>query len=377
MELLGRVHKHPKRGWCIEFRTVRWPGRDKPRRVYVTQAPDYGRFTSEAEANKTNLRIQARLIDGRPLHEVLSRYIEDVPEDRVLHRWRAEWLPELRRRHARARLSADRLRHFERYEGRGYLGFWAEVSIHAVDRGKLRRWLSWLEEHKPHLSPSSLKHLMADFGTFLRWIDPDGQCPALPRIEVPVYHPKVPEAGDVARILAKIPEQIRGLWLARCLAGLRPSEARRLEVSDYRAGVILIPSVKSKTKRPRALDVENVVPELDAWIRAHRDGAWGTEPLFPNQRGKWWKETPERRVWSKALEAARLEHVKPNEGGRHAFATHEIAIGTDPYAVKDWLGHTTLATTERYKTVTAVTLARRMRPASGTPAESDPKKEAK
>ncbi len=95
----------------------------------------------------------------------------------------------------------------------------------------------------------------------------------------------------------------------------------------------------------------------------------GAEPLFinPNARNpeRRWLEHAERNVWVAALKSAGVEHVKPNEGGRHAFITNQIAEGTDPYAVKDWAGHTSLQTTEGYKSVTAVTLARRMRRRSG------------
>ena len=371
VERLGKIRHIPARGgWCIEFRTVHWPGRAKPRRVFVTSAPDYGRFGSEEEALKSQLRIQARMLDGqRQLHEVLARYINEVPEDLVMHRWRVDWLPEVRTRHRSGKLSQNRLDEFESYERRGYLTFWETRSIHGIDGRAVRMWLRELEHEKPNLKPKTLRHIVADFGTFTRWMVSEGaleKAPPLPRIDVPAYMPKVPGAGDLARVLAKIPEEIRGLWLARSLAGLRPSEARRLDVSEYRDGVILIPAQKSKTKRPRSLDVRCVAPALDTWIAKHRSSASPAEPLFLNPRGQHdrrWTETPERRVWVGALEAAEVEHVKPNEGGRHAFITHEIARGTDPYAVKDWAGHTTLATTERYKSVTAVDLARRMRPA--------------
>jgi len=382
VEMLGKVRHDPARGgWYIDYRTVRWPGRKTPRRVRVTHCPDYGRLETEREAERVQLRIQSQVMDGHQLYDVLARYIDEVPEDHVMHRWRVEWLPEVRRRHRRGKMSAKRLEQFERYEARGYLAFWEPYTIRTLERGTAARWLAWLEEQFEHLSPKTLRHVVADFGTFTRWLALMGtieKAPAMPRLEVPVYSPKVPEAGDVAKILDEIPEEIRGLWLARSLAGLRPSEARRLDVSDYRRGVLHIPAAKAKTSRPRSLDLSAVAPELDAWILAHRAHAFGAEPLFSNPRGDTprWTESSERRVWLRALKAAQVEHVKPNEGGRHAFATHEIAEGTDPYAVKDWLGHTTLATTERYKSVTAVSLARRMRP-SGPATDRGPKREKK
>lgn len=392
VENLGRVRFVPRRGWCIEFRSVRWPGRATPRRVYVVQAPDYGRFDSEAEAIKTQLRIQARVLDGRKLHEVLSEYLQEVPENNVVHRWNAEFLPEQRRKNQDGELSDKRLSELSRYEARGHLEFWREVALHRVDRPMILRWVHWLRQQRkaddtPRLQVGAIRHLVADFGTFLRYEHGLGalqRMPQMPRIVLPESPKKVPHLDDVRRVLGAMAERKRGLWMARALAGLRPSEARRLDVLDYdfETGELRIPGEKSKTRKGRALPIRLVVPELDAWLVAHRSSAHGAAPLFDNpdaySEDARWREHAERLAWAEAIQAAGVEYVQPNAGGRHAFATHEIGEGTDPYAVKDWLGHSTLKTTERYTKVTSVTLARRMRP-PGTrmdPAAGTQKKES-
>ena len=50
----------------------------------------------------------------------------------------------------------------------------------------------------------------------------------------------------MASIILAIPEERRGLWLARTLLGLRPAEARSANISHYQAGVIhLTPEIVS------------------------------------------------------------------------------------------------------------------------------------
>jgi integrase len=367
----GRVAFYPDRGWCVEFRAVRWPGRSKPRRVRITKAPGYGKLETEREATKVHLQIQAELLRERPLHEVLSAYLDEIPEDAVLHRYREEFLPEQRAKHAAEELSKERLGEFEGYLRRGHLAFWENVQLNDVTGPMLKRWISWLRQ-QGKLKTGGMRHVVNDFGAFLRYQHSIGSLRILPVIPTIAYTEEdkvVPRMADARRVLDAIPDEIRGLWLAHTLAGLRPAEARRLDVGDYdfETGELAIPPSKCKTKRGRCLPIREVVPELDGWIVRHRSNAMRGAPLFRNpgaykKSAERWKEHAERNVWLAACDAAGVEYVEPNAAGRHAFATHEInEEATDKLAVRDWLGHTSLATTERYGRVRSSALARRMR----------------
>lgn len=364
VENLGRVYLHPKRGWCVEYRSVHWPGRAKPRRVLITEHEDFGRLESEAEAIKVQMRVQARVLDQRPLHEVLSRYIHEVPEDSVLYRYREEFLPQRRTRHAEGRLSTKRLNEFLQYEGRGHLEFWASIALHRVNAALLERWVHWL--YQRGLRGGGIRHLVADFGTFLRYEHRIGslrQVPELPHVEWVPEERAVPELVDARRIVEHIPEAQRGVWLARTLAGLRPAEGRRLDVRhyDFGRGELTIPTL-SRNKRGRLLPIRDVVPELHAWLEQHRQGAMGAEPLFPRVKGRRWLKHAELLCWARACAAAGVEYVAPNDAGRHAFATEEACGGTNLHALREWLGHTSLTTTQRYVHLRSTRLARMMRP---------------
>lgn len=366
VEKVGRVvPPMGGRNWHVEFR-VRWPGSSQIRRVRITRAPGYGKIESEIEAEKVLNQIRAELLHV-PLEKLVSRYV-DVPESRVLFRWNQHFLEEMQRRFDRGRVSEKRVRELKYYEGRGYLEFWRDAPLYSVDDPALERWKVWLEERFRKLSGRSIKHVIADFGTFLRWEKRQGtivRVPDLPVVQIMQRQKHVPNEVDLAKILDAIPEEERGIFEARSFAGLRMSEARRLVVADYdfERGWLNIPPEKSKTRKGRPLDIRTVIPELDAWITRYRKTADRWEPLFVNPRSEDgnWRPRAERLAWIKALKLCSLEHVRPNEGGRHAFVTNEIARGTDAEAVRDWVGHSSRDMIDAYKHVTPVSLARRMR----------------
>jgi integrase len=186
---------------------------------------------------------------------------------------------------------------------------------------------------------------MASIGALL-------EAPELPQVKVPKVKKRVLNHTAQARILSQIPEERRGLWLARGLARLRPAEARNACVHHYRDGIIDLTPEIVKTEEPRSLKVSIVAPELDDWIRRWRANAPPWEPLFRNPSAlnaqKRWKPNAEWKCWAKACRDAGVEHVRPNWGGRHAFATHEAKGGTNLLGLQTWLGHARFETTRLY-----------------------------
>lgn len=362
---VGRVVWTAERGWHIEFRSVWYPGADNPRRVRVMYAEQYGRIDSEGAAQRVleTIRDKHRT---RPLYDVLAEY-KTAAEDMVPARYAAQFLAAKKVAADRKEITADRYRALAGLHGRGYLEFWKACPVAKINGPGVQAWYEWLRSAHTHLGDGSIRHLLRDFRAFCGYMRKVGalkDIPEFPRIRVRETRRRVPDQGSLAKVLDEIPEAERGLFLARSYAGLRPAEGRRLDVRDYKAGVMTVRAEVSKTGETRVLEIATVAPILDAWIQKHRKGATPWEPLFPapRARDKRWRATPERRVWCEALRAAGLEHIAPNMGGRHAFATHEIAGGTDAYALKDWMGHASLQTTQRYVDVDAVSLARRMRP---------------
>jgi integrase len=191
------------------------------------------------------------------------------------------------------------------------------------------------------------------------------------------YDPQIPEEDVVERVLVEIPEEKRGIFLVRSLMGFRPSEARRLNVADLRFrqeadltdAYINLPPRSAKKKKARKLQLH---PEVAAWLLEHGDlERFGAEPLFTNPDAnnaeRRWLPGGERRVLARAYKAAGVAWIKPNEFGRHFFATHAVSdLEADIYPVQAWLGHTDPKTTQRYAKMRPVPIARILDPKAKT-----------
>ena len=270
------------------------------------------------------------------------------------------------------RLAAHRAKELRRYEDREYLDFFAGVPLHTIDRPKLVAWVRWMRRKK--LSEKTIKNVLYDIGHFLRWLADQGdiaEAPAIPSKELRLieYDPQIPEADVVEKVLAEIPIEERGVFLVRSFMGLRPSEARRLNVSDLRLrndedlsdAYLNLPPPKTKTKKARKLQLHPVVAE---WLAEYGElDRFGGEPLFRNPDGyneeQRWLPGSERRVLERAYKAAQVAWIKPNEFGRHFFATHAVNdLQADIFPVQAWLGHTDPKTTQRYAKLRPVSIAR-------------------
>jgi integrase len=130
--------------------------------------------------------------------------------------------------------------------------------------------------------------------SFLRWLELRGEiskAPRVPPVRVEEYEPRILSITDHDTVLAHIPDEDRGIFLALAHLGLRPGEARALTVADYRDGWLFVDKAATskasdaeirgtKTGKPKRLP-EN--EELAAWIEERIDPArrFRATPLFP------------------------------------------------------------------------------------------------
>jgi site-specific recombinase XerD len=264
-------------------------------------------------------------------------------------------------------LSRQRIVELWGHLSRGYLDEIKELPVQALGYADLEDWVQALFA-RTELSANSIHHVVADVRTFFRWLARRGEirsAPEVPTVRVPEYVPDVPTASVQERVLETIPWPLRGVFMARGLMGLRPSEARNADLADYwfdpdgNRDVLTVR--KSKSNRYRLIPVPSPV---SAWVHEHhqasnlRDANAPAVPLFGNPNGievGRWSGSAERRVLIKAMKACAVKH-KPNELLRHAFGTDAanrlLAEGSGQADVSRLImaimGHSEVKTSARY-----------------------------
>ncbi|RYG59937.1 MAG: tyrosine recombinase XerC [Alphaproteobacteria bacterium] len=127
--------------------------------------------------------------------------------------------------------------------------------------------------------------------------------------------------------------------------GLRISEALNLTRADVSGDVLTVTGKGNKQRQlPMPLPVKSA---LNQWLKAS-NGQLPSAPLFPNPQGKALSPRFAQKILQHTREALNLPaHLTPH-ALRHSFATHLLEGGADLRTVQELLGHSQLATTQRY-----------------------------
>ena len=341
---------------CVERRAGRAPAwrlefwvSGRRYRIRHVPLPGGGRLPLRDEpiALATLEAIRGAIRDGKTPLQALAPYIAG-PETLFRHHWRRFVEAKRRQGEGGRQLSARRVYELGRLEPRGYLDALLEVPVLTLTHGQLEDWVRALFDR--NLAPKTVRNAVTDVGACLHWLARRGDLPAtpeLPAVHLPEYVPTIPTPAELDAILAAIPDELRGLFLARGRMGLRPSEAARANVADWHFETHEL-TVIGKGGLARVLPSH---PEVADWIGQHRAAAFPLEPLFPNPRAhnpeRRWVDTTARNVLFRAMDEAGTPQFKPNEATRHAFATHHIGrVGKD--LLSPYLGHRDAKTTDRY-----------------------------
>ena len=381
---VGKVYPERRGGQIEGYMVAVWVGepgsrqRFKIRHAPLSDGRTWVRITHRKVADAILRVVRERIAAGDPPLAAIAPFLREKAPDLLFRRcW--ERFCEAKGRQGHGQLSDKRLDELEGHRRRGHLDALLELPAHQIGYAQL-------EELRDHLfdgglAAGSVHHVLADIGTCFRWLHRRQEVPRvppLPSVKIPEHTPRIPSPAQVQQLLDAIPWHLRGQWLARSQLGLRPSEAQRANVADWRfepeafrlrdgsemrAHTI---TIRGKGGRVRVLPVP-ATWELAVWIDEHREAKdalrGDAAPLFANPAadlsenpaGRWTKASS-RRVWLAAcrtcslMESQWTPRFTENESMRHAFATHSVALpGADLALLSELMGHADIRTTRRYR----------------------------
>lgn len=238
---------------------------------------------------------------------------------------------------------------------------WAErLSItdpSAVDRLTLRRYVAHLSTRQ--FARRSIARKVAGVRRYYAWLRRTGVITADPAASLRAPSgdgrlPRVLSHGDIDALLDGPTPADEPDWRRRrddavlellYGSGVRVSELCGLDVDaiDLAARAI---SVWGKGAKERRVPVsDTAVDAIAAWMQVRRDvvpAAQGAA-MFANERGNRLTPRDVRRIVDRRSPVPTHPHAL-----RHSFATHLLDGGADLRAVQDLLGHSDVATTQRY-----------------------------
>ena len=212
---------------------------------------------------------------------------------------------------------------------------------------------AWLKEqyksaHSVKLHINVAKALCA-FGVKLNYLRTNIFAVIKPDVTPEVTHKRILTEEQTFKLI-DAPERQRDKLLLRLVyaAGLRVSEVCGLTWGDLLLnGVLHIRKGKGQKERFVTLS-DGMVDRLNA----HRNGAGcapgADEPMFVSQKGGRLDETAVHRIVKNAAAAAGISPEASAHWLRHSHASHALDRGATIVEVRDTLGHSSIATTNKY-----------------------------
>ena len=218
------------------------------------------------------------------------------------------------------------------------------------------------------LTNVSLSRALSSLRAFYRWQVKEGNMdhnpaasvvgPKLPKkqslflteLEAQSLLDQEPERGNRSTEAERLRDQ--AVFELVYSSGLRVGELVGLDLGDVNLSSFAIMVRQGKGGKDRLVPFGAPAAEaLQSWLAA-RPGLVRaqskTKALFLGRRGGRLNDRQVRRVLDARLTERGLDSRFSPHSLRHSFATHLLAAGADLKAIQEMLGHSSLATTERY-----------------------------
>ena len=371
---LGKVRRRPDTGtFYLDFRPYG--------RLYRHRGIP---ISDESTARKLLGQIQGKVAEGRPLDDVLAEYAPEDSQPNQISARVTKWLDVKRREMEAGDISPTYLRDLERFaESDGYFSWWVGRTIYDINYAALEDWSLAMADRG--LAAKTRSNALGAFRSFVTWLyrrEELREVPEFPWPKVDEHQPRILRIEEQDAILEAIPENERGIFLALARLGLRPGEARALEVADFRDGWLTVdkavkgsaasaPIRGTKTRKGKRLPVGEVVAD---WIDKNVDpnARLRGDPLFVNPRtGRRWSHWALRDRWIRAGKAVGIEDVRLYEGTKHTMATDAVRRGVSERALQRFLGHADLRSTRRYAKMADEALVTVLRPGVASAEEEE------
>ncbi len=168
--------------------------------------------------------------------------------------------------------------------------------------------------------------------------------------------PAVLQQDEVARLIeapvqSLKPAALRDRAIVETLysSGLRVSELCGLNWRDIDEEIGMVMVRQGKGNKDRLVPIgEPALKALAEWRRAMPIAWEQIGPVFTNLRGGRLTTRAVEAMLARRLELSGLRTAITPHGLRHCFATHLLNNGADLRSIQEMLGHTSLATTQRY-----------------------------
>jgi len=162
--------------------------------------------------------------------------------------------------------------------------------------------------------------------------------------------PRVPTVDEIDRILVQpnieteSGRRDRAILVLLYSSGLRATELCDLKIEDFKENGILVKCGKRSKTRTVPVTVEAAIA-INLYIEQYRGKDKGY--LFLTQMGKPLRRQLLSSIVSRYAEKAGIEDVTTHTL-RHACATHLLDEGADLRLIQEVLGHSSIASTQRY-----------------------------
>ncbi len=243
--------------------------------------------------------------------------------------------------------------------------FGTQANCKKLEKLKLRDIRSYMSyQTSKGLSRSSLSRKVSSVKSFFRWMSKNdimenSAISSITNPKIPKTLPRAVEVSDAFNIIEKVKEFSNKSWIAKrdgaiftllygC--GLRISEALNLNLSDYKKNKHL--RIMGKGNKERIVPMLPAIGNaIDEYLADCPYKIKGDDALFLGARG----DRLSARVVQRQMEKVRFALNLPDDltphALRHSYATHLLINGGDLRTIQELLGHSSLATTQKYTKV--------------------------